>query len=141
MDKCITTLHNYVPQTLTLLRGLSRKEVPFANIASAALQSQWCAWVLSLLILWQGMDGICRHSNSVYASRCVFIMLKKTENPTAREMRSVIRFLNAVNMTPAEIRQLCDMHGEHAMSSSMVQRWVQLFNEGRENVHDDPRSD
>ena len=23
------------------------------------------------------------------------------------------------------------------MSSSMVRRWVRLFNEGRENVHDD----
>ena len=33
-------------------------------------------------------------------------------------------------MTPAEIhRQLCDVYGEHAMSSSVVQRWVQLFNE------------
>jgi len=40
-------------------------------------------------------------------------------------------------MTPAEIRQLCDVYGEHAMSSSVVQRWVRLFNEGRENVHDD----
>jgi len=26
------------------------------------------------------------------------------------------------------------------MSSSVVRRWVQLFNEGRENVHDDLRS-
>jgi transposase len=26
------------------------------------------------------------------------------------------------------------------MSSSLVRRWVRLFNEGRENVHDDPRS-
>ena len=44
-------------------------------------------------------------------------------------------------MKPAEIHhQLCDMYGEHAMSSSMVQRWVRLFNEGRENVHDDLRS-
>jgi len=68
-------------------------------------------------------------------------MFKKMENPAACEIRSVIRFLNAKNMTPAEIhRQLCDVYGEHAMSSSMVRRWVRLFNEGRENVHDDPRS-
>jgi len=26
------------------------------------------------------------------------------------------------------------------MSSSVVRRWVRLFNEGRGNVHDDPRS-
>jgi len=36
-------------------------------------------------------------------------------------MRSVIRFLNAKDMKPAEIhRELCDVYGEHAMSSSMV---------------------
>jgi transposase len=45
------------------------------------------------------------------------------------------------NMTPAEIpRHLCDVCGEHAMSSSVVRRWVRLFNERRENMHDDPRS-
>jgi hypothetical protein len=65
-------------------------------------------------------------------------MFKKIENPTTCEMQSVIRFLNGKNMTPAEIRhQLCDMYGEHAMSSSMAWRWVRLFNEGCENVHDD----
>jgi len=68
-------------------------------------------------------------------------MFKKIENSAVCEMRSVIRFLNAENMTPAEIHsQLCDVYGAHAMSSSMVRRWVRLFNEGHENVHDDPRS-
>jgi len=68
-------------------------------------------------------------------------MFKKIENPTASEMRSVIRFLNAKNMKPGEIHhQFCDMYGEHAMSSSVVQRWGRLFNEVRENVHDGPRS-
>ena len=48
-------------------------------------------------------------------------MFKKIENLAACEMRSVIRFLNAKNMTPTEIhRQLTDVYGEHAMSSSMV---------------------
>ena len=56
-------------------------------------------------------------------------MFKKIENPAACEMQSVICFLNAKNMTPAGIhRQLCDVYGEHAMSSSVVQRWVRLFN-------------
>jgi len=68
-------------------------------------------------------------------------MFKKTDNPAACEMRPALRFLNAKNMTPAEIhRQLCDVYGEHAMSSSVVRRWVRLFNEGREDVHDDLRS-
>ena len=89
----------------------------------------------------QGTDAICRHLNSVYASCCVFIIFKETENPAACEMRSVIRFLNAKNMKPAEIHgQLCDVDGEHAMSSSMVRRWVRMLSEGCENVHDDPRS-
>ena len=67
-------------------------------------------------------------------------MFKKIENSATCEMRSVIHFLNAKNMKPAEIhRQLCDLYGEHAMSSSVVQRWVRPFNEGRENVLDDPR--
>jgi len=86
--------------------------------------------VPSLLILWQGTDAVHRHSNSVYASCCVFIMFKKIENPTTCEMRSVIRFLNAKNMKPAEIHcQLCDVYGEHAVSSAVVQRWVYLLNE------------
>jgi len=71
----------------------------------------------------------------------MFIMFKKIENPAACEMQSVIHFLNAKNMKLAEIhRQLCDVYGEQTVSSSVVRRWVQLFNEGRENVHDDPRS-
>ena len=42
-------------------------------------------------------------------------------NPAACEMWSVIRFWNAKNMTTAEIpRHLCDVYGDHAVSSSMV---------------------
>ena len=68
-------------------------------------------------------------------------MFKKIENPAACEMRSVIHFLNTKNMKPAETHhQLCDMFGEHATSSSMVWRWVQLFNEGCKNMHDDSQS-
>ena len=107
------------------------------NIAAAVLWSQWCACMPSLLILWQGTDAICRLSNSVYASCYVFITFKKVQNPAACEMRSVIRFLNAKIMKTAEIHQLCDVYGEHAMSSLMVWRWVRLFNEGWENLHDD----
>jgi transposase-like protein len=44
-------------------------------------------------------------------------------------------------MKPADIhRQLCEVYGEHAMSDSMVRRWVRHFKERRKNVHDDPRS-
>jgi hypothetical protein len=69
-------------------------------------------------------------------------MFKKTEKPAACEMLSVMRFLNARNMKPAVIhRQLHEVYEEHAMGDSVVWRWVRHFNEGRENVHDDPQSD
>jgi hypothetical protein len=32
------------------------------------------------------------------------------------------------------------VYGEHAMSDSMVRRWVRHFNEGRENGNNDPLS-
>ena len=71
----------------------------------------------------------------------MFIIFKKVENPATCETRSVICFLNAKIMKPAEIHcQLCDVYGEHAVSSPVVQRWVRLFNEGPKNVHDDLRS-
>jgi hypothetical protein len=42
---------------------------------------------------------------------------------------------------PADIlHQLCEVYGEHAMSDSVVQRWVRHFNEGCRNVHDDTQS-
>ena len=93
------------------------------------------------------VDSVARHGRNLQTfEQCLRIVLcvynvKKTENPTTREMWSVICFLNAKNMKPAEIHhQLCDVYGEYATSSSMVWRWVRLFNEGRKNVHDDPRS-
>lgn len=67
-------------------------------------------------------------------------MFKKTEKPTTCEMRSIIRFLNARNVKPADIHQLCEVYGEHAMNHSMVWRWGRHFREGHKNVHDDLRS-
>jgi hypothetical protein len=47
-------------------------------------------------------------------------MFKKIEKLAAREMMSVICFLNARNMKLANIHcQLCKVYGEHAMSDSM----------------------
>ena len=43
-------------------------------------------------------------------------------------------------MKLAEIHcQLCDVYGERAISSSVVQRWMRPFN-GHDNVHDNVRS-
>ena len=32
------------------------------------------------------------------------------------------------------------MYGDNAMSDGVVRKWVRMFNEGRENVHDEARS-
>lgn len=68
-------------------------------------------------------------------------MFKKIAEPADCEIRSVIRFLNARNVKPAEIhRQISEIYGESAMSDSMVRRWVRKFDGGRTNVHDEARS-
>ena len=68
-------------------------------------------------------------------------MFKMIERPADCEIRSVIRFLNARNVKPADIhRQICEVYGKNAMSDGMVRIWFRKFNEGRDNVHEEPRS-
>ena len=68
-------------------------------------------------------------------------MFKTIEGATNREIQSVIRFLNIRNVLPSEIHhQICQVHGDNAMSDGMVRKWVWIFNDGRENVHDEARS-
>jgi len=68
-------------------------------------------------------------------------MFKTIEGAAGCEIRSVIRFLNARNVLPREIhRQICKVYGDNAMSDGMVRKWVRMFNEGRESVHDEVRS-
>ena len=44
-------------------------------------------------------------------------------------------------MVPSEVHhQICQAYGDNAMSDGMVRKWVRMFNEGRENVHDEARS-
>ena len=65
-------------------------------------------------------------------------MFKTTERAADCEIRSVIRFLNAKNVLPSEIhRQICQVYGDDAMSDGMVRKWVRMFNEGRQNVHNE----
>jgi len=41
---------------------------------------------------------------------------------------------------PSEIHhQIRQVYGDNAMSDGMVRKWVQMFNEGREMVHDEAR--
>ena len=68
-------------------------------------------------------------------------MFKTIEGAADSEIRSVIRFLNARNVLPNAIHhQICQVYGDNAMSDGMVRKWVRMFNEGRENVHDEARS-
>ena len=49
--------------------------------------------------------------------------------------------MNARNVLPSEIhRQICQEYGDNAISDGMVRKWVRMFNEGRENLHDEARS-
>ncbi|GFX44137.1 HTH_48 domain-containing protein [Trichonephila clavipes] len=62
-------------------------------------------------------------------------MFEIIDQPADCEIRSVIRFLTAKNVSAAEIhRQISDVYGPNAMSSRRA------FKDGRENVHDEPRS-
>jgi len=65
-------------------------------------------------------------------------MFKTIEGAADCEIRSVNRFLNARNVLPSEIHhQICQLYGDNAMSDDIVRKWVRMFSEGRENVHDE----
>jgi len=65
-------------------------------------------------------------------------MFKTIEGAADREIWSVIRFLNPRNVLPSEIHhQICQVYGDNAMSDGMVGKWVRMFNEGQENMHDE----
>jgi len=68
-------------------------------------------------------------------------MFKTIEGAADCEIRSVIRFLNTRNVLPSEIHhQICQVYGDNAIIDGMVRKWVRVFNEGRENTHDEARS-
>ena len=67
-------------------------------------------------------------------------MFKTIEGAANCEIRPVITFLNSRNVLPREIHhQICQVYGDNAMSEGMVRKWVRMFNEERENVHDEAR--
>jgi len=68
-------------------------------------------------------------------------LFKTVEGAADCEIRSVIRFLKAKNVLPSEIHhQICQVYGDNEMSDGMVRKCVRMFNEGRENLHDEARS-
>ncbi|GBM55829.1 hypothetical protein AVEN_105546-1 [Araneus ventricosus] len=67
-------------------------------------------------------------------------MFKTTAGPADCEVRSVIQFLNAKKVKPAEShRQFVEIYGENVMTDGMVRKWVRQFNDGRTNVLDEAR--
>jgi hypothetical protein len=53
------------------------------------------------------------------------------------QVPSVIRFLKAKNVHPAEIhRRIVEVCGECAINERNAKKWCRLFEEGRTNVHD-----
>ena len=65
-------------------------------------------------------------------------MFKTIEGAADCEIRSVIRFLKARNVLSSEIHhQIYQVYGDNVMSDGMVRKWVRMFNEGREIVHDE----
>jgi len=68
-------------------------------------------------------------------------MFRTIEGIADCAIRAVIRVLKARNVLPSEIHhQMCQVYGDSAMSDGMVRKWVRMFNEGRENVHDEAGS-
>ena len=68
-------------------------------------------------------------------------MFKTIEGAADCEIRSVIHFLNARDVLPSESHhQISQVYGDNAVSDGMVRKWVQIFNERRENMHNEAQS-
>ena len=58
-------------------------------------------------------------------------MFKTIEGAADCEIRSVICFLNTMNVLPSEIHhQICQVYHDNARSDGMVRKWVRMFYEG-----------
>ncbi|GFV44171.1 HTH_48 domain-containing protein [Trichonephila clavipes] len=118
-----------------MISGPNRRS--YSNVA----QTLKCACVPTPGIPCSSNDTICIGIVAVWYVQCYFKMFETIDQPADCEIRSVIRFLTAKNVSAAEIhRQISDVYGPNAMSSSKVRKWVRAFKDGRENVHDEPRS-
>jgi len=58
-----------------------------------------------------------------------------------RQLKGAPTVKYARNVLPIEIHhQICQVYGDNVMSDGMVRKWVRMFSEGRENMHDKARS-
>ncbi|GBM05804.1 hypothetical protein AVEN_279-1 [Araneus ventricosus] len=83
----------------------------------------------------------CSCVGNLYGLFCVFKLIKIIESPAPCEVRSVIRFLSARNLSAADIHwQICEVYGATAMCEGKMRKWFKDFKAGRDNGHDDSRS-
>ena len=63
-------------------------------------------------------------------------------NPADCEVRGVIRFMQAENVSHSEIhRRLVAVYCEYVMNAASVRKWCRMFRNGRTDVHDAERSE
>jgi hypothetical protein len=68
-------------------------------------------------------------------------MYPAIDNPTSCKICALIRFLDAKNISAAEIHhELCADYGQNVMSEGTVRQWCRMFKDWRTNVHDEERS-
>ncbi|KAJ4425650.1 hypothetical protein ANN_27846 [Periplaneta americana] len=125
------------------------------NTDEKKLLSEGGIWVLvgdELLLLFRILSVRKKHSgygprNETHRKKsplcilCYFKMNDVIDNPADCEVRSVIRFLNARHLKPAEIyRQLKEVYGDTVMNERNVRKWCEMFNNGQTNVHDETQT-
>ena len=136
--------HNYSDFTIywiCIVRRLFGKEVPSAHISRTCSKLSLCACAVTSSINWEATDPISWNSCYIYVCSCALNMFKTIEWAADCVMRTVIRLLNARNVLPSEIHHhICQVYGDNVMSGGMVRKWVRMFNELRENTHDEARS-
>jgi hypothetical protein len=70
------------------------------------------------------------------------MMCPTIDKSASFEVRAIIRFLHAKNMSAAEIhRELYPVYGQNVMREGTVRQWCRMFKNGLTNVHDEVRSD
>jgi hypothetical protein len=59
-------------------------------------------------------------------------MCPAIDNTAIYEIRAIIRFLHAKNMSAAEIhRKLCPVYGQNVLSEQTVRQWRKMFKDGQ----------
>ncbi|KAJ4449394.1 hypothetical protein ANN_00793 [Periplaneta americana] len=138
--------HTYYYYSTEFLFCLLVYATPIVNIGDKQLEVQSkCSGPITVKKTSMGsiLDSV-RHDTSFAQSPlcilCYFKMNDVIDNPADCEVRSVIRFLNARHLKPAEIyRQLKEVYGDTVMNERNVRKWCEMFNNGRTNVHDETR--